>query len=605
MRRTTNSVKNLLVIALLAATAFTALAQDGSAGQAGEILRSGLDARSFSMGRAYTVMPSGGDALVWNPAGLGKLGRWELRLMHAQGYFDSRTEFGSFAIPIGNLGGFALGFANEGVSKIDGRDQFNRPTDELSWGESVAMFGWGRPLMSYNFYGGLSAKYVMMNMGDLSANGFGGVDLGLMTKELRRRYSFGIAVQNLGATEVAGDAYPITIRAGVGLKVLRDLYVTVDGEMVSGRDISPRIGAEYVIKNWLAIRAGFDVMRPELTFGLGFTLDEITGRIAGTYPTIDYAGGALGPIGNNFGRVSLVLQGEFIDQFEDIENPCDELSRLERLMPRRGFEGARANLIYGECGFIDEAINAPLRAEPRLGDLYQFFHEAYDGKYGAAWVTEVVTDSLAKTIFSQKTHYMYAETRMARGIDEEAKALVEQLISAGGDSAQYDVRLRYNLALINERLGDVDEALRDYESIADQNITDPVRVLALYRAANILKDRDKNKAVNYLETLISRFGTGFWDEDGERLSYPMFPKYRDNSVVDDATVLLADIVFSMASGDKAMLRRALGLYLDVLILYPDMDASVRKEAAQKAAICYEELGDNASAANMRSRAEEI
>ncbi|MCK5832194.1 hypothetical protein KAH81_00830 [bacterium] len=595
----------LWIIPLFALVSFSAFAQDGSAGQAGELLRSGLDARSFSMGRAYTVMPTGGDALVWNPAGLGKLGRWEFRFMHAQGYVDSRTEYGSFAIPIGDLGGFGIGFANEGVTSIEGRDAFNRSTEEISWGESAALFGWGRAFMQNKLYGGLTAKYVMQNMGDESANGFGGVDVGFLSKEFMFKYRVGLTLQNLGAAEVAGDAYPMTVRAGVGWRVLNDLYVTADGEMVSGRDISPRVGAEYHL-GWVAIRAGYDIMKPELTFGLGLMIDNIAGRVAGTYPRLDYAGGALAPIGNNFARVSLTLMGEEMSKLEDIEgDPCSQLSTIEPHMSKRGFVGAKANLIYGECRFKAEALEAPFDIEPRFGEIHPFFNSAYYGKYGSNWMTEIVTDTLAQTVFSQKTHYMYAETRMAKGIDEEAKILLDQLISAGGDSAQYDLRLQYDLALINEELGETDAALKDYESIAGKNVDDPVKVLALYRAANILRDRDKTKAINYLETLVSKYGSGFYDESGERIGYPMFPKYMDNSIADDATILLADIIFSTASGDPTVLRKALGLYLDVLIYYPDMQASIRREAAEKAAICFEELGDSASAASMRSKAGEI
>ncbi|MCD6501598.1 hypothetical protein J7L01_03270 [bacterium] len=596
-------IDNLLILALFSLT--SVFAQDGSAGQAGELLRSGLDARSFSMGRAYTVMPTGGDALMWNPAGLGKLSRWELRLAHAQGYLDSRTEFGSFAIPIGSAGGFGLGFANEGVSSIDGRDAFNRPTEDLSWGESAAMLGWGRSFAQNKFYAGLAAKYVMKNMGDESANGFGGVDIGLISKEFMFKYRAGLVVQNLGATEVDGDAYPMTIRAGLGWKVLRDLYITADGEMVSGRDISPRVGAEYNF-GWLAVRAGYDVMKPELTFGLGFMIDNIAGRVAGTYPRLDYAGGALGPIGNNFARVSLSILGEEVSKLEDIEgDPCQQLSSIEPHMSKRGFVGAKANLLYGGCRFRAEALEAPFSAEPRLADIYPFFNAAYYGKYGSNWPTEIVTDSLAQTIFNQKTHYMFGETRMAKGIDEETKDLLEKLISAGGDSAQYDLRLQYDFAYIEEQLGEKDEALKDYESIAEKKIDDPVKILALYRAANILRDRDKAKAINYLEQIVSKFGTGFWDDSGDRVGYPMFPKYKDNSIADDAHVLLADVIFSTASGDAAKVRKALGLYLDVLIYYPDVDVAVRREAAEKAAICYEELGDATSASNMRARASEL
>ncbi len=603
MRKAINKIT--LATLLLTLIASAAFAQDGTAGQAGELLRSGIGARSFAMGRAYTVMPSGGDGIVWNPAGLGKLGRWELHLMHAQGYVDSRLEYGSFSIPISNLGGFGVGFANEGVSKIDGRDAFNRSTGDLTWGESVVMLGWGRAFMQNKFYAGLAGKYVMKNMGDESATGLGGFDIGLISKDIMFKYRVALVVQNLGAGEIAGEPYPMTIRAGLGYRALRDLYITADGEMVSGRGISPRIGAEYSF-GWLLCRAGFDVIKPEITFGLGFMIDNIAGRVAGTYPRLDYAGGAMNPLGMNYARVSLTVLGEEMTKLEDIEgDPCAQLSSIEPHMSKRGFTGAKANLIYGTCRFRDETYNMPFTAESQLGDIYSFFNEAYYGKYGSEWPITIVTDSLARTIFNQKTHYMYAETRMARGFEAETKSLLENLISAGGDSVQYDVRLQYDLARTQEELGETDEALSTYKDIANRSGESPVKILSLYRSSLLMRDSDKNAAKSNLETLVNEYASGFYDESGNRISYPMFPKYRDNSVVDDATVLLADLIFNTAGGDKAQIRKALGMYLDVLIFYPDMSIENRREAAEKAAICYEELGDDENAERMRSKIETL
>ncbi len=602
MRYTNRIAIATLILTLIACAAF---AQDGSAGQAGELMRSGIGARSFAMGRAYTVMPTGGDGLAWNPAGLGKLGRWELHLMHGVGYVDSRLEYGSFAIPIGNLGGFGIGFANEGVAKIDGRDEFNRPTDEFNYGESVVMLGWGRAFMQNRFYAGLTGKYVMKNMGEESAAGLGGFDVGIISKDIMFKYRAALVVQNLGAGEIAGEPYPMTIRAGLGYRLMRDLYVTADGEMVSGRGISPKIGAEYTY-SWLLVRAGFDVMKPEVTFGLGFMIDNIAGRVAGTYPRLDYAGGAMNPLGMNYARVSLTLLGEEMTKLEDLEgDPCAQLSSIEPHMSKRGYTGAKANLIYGFCRFEDEAYNAPLEAEPGLADIYPFFNEAYYGKYGSDWPVTVVTDSLARTIFNQKTHYMYAETRMARGFEPETKTLIENLISAGGDSVQYDVRLQFDLARTQEELGETEEALSAYKSIAGRTGDSPVKILALYRSALLMRDSNKDEAKANLETLINSYASGFYDENGERVSYPMFPKYKDNSVVDEATVLLADLIFNTAGGDAKEIRRALGLYLDVLIFYPEMSIEKRREAAEKAAICYEELGDEENARRMRAKVDTL
>jgi tetratricopeptide (TPR) repeat protein len=581
-------------------SACSLFASEGKGGQAGSFLRFGSSARSLAMGGAYGTIAEGGDALLFNPAGLGLSERWEFNFMHSQLWLDSRVNYAAFTLPINNWGGFGLGFMNTGTTAIDGRDQFNQPTGEFSAGETAILLGYGKWFMARKFRAGITAKFNMINMNDNSASGLGGFDVGIVSKEvLNRKMRLGLNIQNIGASEIAGDALPMTIRAGLGYKLLRRMYITAEGVMVSGGDFTPHVGAEYRLGRLINLRAGYS--GNEVTFGLGLNLDRIVGgTIAGTYPTLDYAASVMNPIDNNFTRFSIAIKGKErfgIEELESIENPCDNLSIFETLLDKDGMVGARANLMFGECYFNYESVISPFDTEHRIKDTYQYFNDAYAGKYGGDWHNVIVVDPEARNLFSQRTHYQYAESRMSRIIDEGTRQLLDKLILAGGDSTAYDNRLQYDLGYVLEQMGHVDSAIGIYQAIARREVKVPERYLAMLRLGELLRDTDKDAALGHLNMIIQNFGWGFYNEDGSRASYSMFPKkYRDNAIVDEALLIRGDILYT--KGDT---KEALSSYLDIVLFHPDLDPANVREAMDKAAQCYDKLGNSEAAASLRAK----
>ncbi len=77
----------------------------------------------------------------------------------------------------------------------------------------------------------------------------------------------------------------------------------------------------------------------------------------------------------------------------------------------------------------------------------------------------------------------------------------------------------------------------------------------------------------------------------------MYPKkFVDNSIIDDALLIYGDILFTQGNTEEA-----LAAYMDIVLFYPDLDKIIVKSAIDKAAQCYEKLGDTESAASLRAK----
>ena len=576
------------------------LAEDGKYGKPGDYLRFGTCAQGLAMGGAFSTLAHNGDALLYNPAGLAQLERWELSLTYAQLFMDSRYNHFSFAYPVQNIGNFGLSLANIGVSNFDGRDIYNRPTGDFSSNNSAISAGYGRWVWERKVRVGIAVKYLMSSMEDYSANGFGGLDIGIVTRDFVRRLRFGASVHNIGASTISGDEYPISFRLGAMFKAMRRIFILADLEIVDDI-ITPHIGAEAQISKFLKLRAGYNMS--ELSFGMGLALDRLISSLAGVgRPSLDYAAAAMNPLGEDFVRLTLTFNGPERYDIRDLmaqTNPCDHLVEFEGLLDKDGLIGAKANLIYGDCYFTYESEEAPLDVEPAFKDIHYYFKEAYIGKFGTEWPQAIMATEDANLVFSQRTHYMFAEVCMFKELNEDTKNLIKELIFLGGDSTQYDVRLQYDLGYTFEALGYIDSAKNIYSDIAEQDeLEDPVRALSLYRLAKLIQKADSDSSIYLLEKLVKNFGYGFYDELWGRLTYPMIPKkYVDNSVADNALLLMGDIYAEKGGDDN--LKSALISYLDILLFYPNAESEVVKKAVQRAANVYENLGEMKQADAMK------
>lgn len=600
MRKITRLACIVLVLGFVAA----AVAETGDGGLPGEFLRFGVGARGLGMGRAYVAVSEGADAVYWNPAGLGGLLRWEAQAMHSNLYLDSRYDFVSFAYPIHKEGGIALGFVSLGMSGLERRNSYNTELGEFGINNWALMAGYGRYLWLKRLRIGVGAKFINESVGDEKASGFGGIDIGIMTKDFFRKLRLSVVLQGLGAGKVASDQYPMSIKTGLQYRLIRPLLISAQLDIVPDMSVKPRVGVEYRIMRGLYFRAGYDTK--EISAGIGYSFNRLnliatSVNMGGGEAEVDYATGVIGPVGNDYARVSLVVRGKEkigIEELQKAENPCERLSEYEVLLGKEGAVGAGANLITGECNFNYQSVQAPLGADPDFTEAHYYFKEAYIGKFGRNWKEIIITDESAKPLFSQKTHYMFAEATLhSTQITEETEQLINDLIAAGGDSIAYDDRLKFDLAYCLEQLGRTDSAVALYEELSKREIDSPEKVMSLYRLALIYKDKKPAQALEYLNGLVNRYQAGFYTERGKRVSYPMFPKFKDNNLFDDALLMMGDIY--RTEGGEENLRNAVRCYTQLLLLSPDLDKTNLRLARERLADVYEQLGEKDLAKKIR------
>lgn len=581
-------------------------AGDGDGGLPGEFLRFGVGTRGIAMGRAYIATSEGAEAIYWNPAGLGGLLRWEFHGMHSNLYYDSRYDFFAFAYPIHNEGGLALGFVNLAMSELEKRNIYNTALGSFGVNKWSLMLGYGRYVWLKRLRVGVLAKLISESVDEGNAFGFGGIDIGIITKDLMRKMRLAVVIQGLGSTKIAEDKFPLTLKVGAQYRIFRPIILSLQTDIVPDMNIMPRFGVEWRVLGGLFLRAGYDLR--EYTFGFGYNFRRFAFgggglSLGGGEAELGYAAGITSEVGNDYGRVSLTIRGKERIMFEQLQaekDPCEKLSQYEVLLGKEGVIGAGANIITGDCHFQYQSLKAPLQADPDFKEAYYYFREAYIGKFGKNWKDEIITNEDAKKIFSQRTHYMFAEATLhTQKITEETEALINDLIAAGGDSVQYDDRLKFDLAYCLEQLGKLDSATMYYEQIAKREFVSPVKIIAIYRLALLKKNREPEKAISYLNQIVNMYQSGFYTDKGERVSYPMFPKFKDNTPFDDALLMLGDIYRTM--GGEENLRKALICYKNILLLSPDLDKTNIKIAVQGLADVYEQLGESELAKKLREK----
>lgn len=245
---------------------------DGDAGYAGTFLKMGVDARTLSMGNTGTSISRDATATYWNPAGLGYVSKMTISAMHSFMTLDRRCDFFSIGQNIGTLGTFGIGWLGFGVGKIDGRDKFGVPTNDLTDSENAFLLSYGRKFGPFVSLGG-NFKFLYQSLASYHATGLG-LDVGLMAK-FADFISLGLVVQNIGSslkwnTESGHkDDIPLNIKVGAGIEPpFIPLVIAADIEKSIKQGVKFYMGVEYTLVKILSLRAGYG--DSEFGFGAGF-----------------------------------------------------------------------------------------------------------------------------------------------------------------------------------------------------------------------------------------------------------------------------------------------------------------------------------------------
>ncbi len=264
---------------------------------AAPFLTIGVGSRPMGMGGAFVSLADDANALYWNPAGLARLQRSEVVLVHTTWLADMKFDYVGAAFNLGQMGtlGAAATLLNAGEMEVTTETQqegtgifFN------SYDLAVAV------TYSYMIYDaftiGTNVKYIHQQIWHETADGIG-IDLGVLLITPLKGIRLGVMISNFGTemkmegkdllTTVDPDPaksgnnenvyanlqmdswqLPLTMRVGIsGEPIKNDQHrftLALDWVHPNDNDEFVDLGGEYAFCETVALRAGYKALRPDL-----------------------------------------------------------------------------------------------------------------------------------------------------------------------------------------------------------------------------------------------------------------------------------------------------------------------------------------------------
>lgn len=297
------------------------------------------DARIAAMGNAGVSMYEGLRAVYYNPASIGRVKSFEAVFSHNAWFADITHDWVAIAVPLGERG-----TAYGTVTSLNSGEMDVRTVDQpLGTGErfkvtNIALsLGYGRQVSPRFAAGGqvnwaqetiwhTSMSTVTFNVGTFYRVSENGLRIGSSLsnfgtrgaydgRDLRFTYD-NVPDQNGDNSTLPGERFtdsfsvPVMFRVGLGLPVRLDdanrLMLVADAYHPNDNSESVSLGAEYALKDLLAVRAGWQNLflrdtEVGLTLGAG-----LRARYEEVMYRIDYAWADQGRLGNSH-RLTVVM----------------------------------------------------------------------------------------------------------------------------------------------------------------------------------------------------------------------------------------------------------------------------------------------------------
>ncbi|MFN3269106.1 MAG: PorV/PorQ family protein [Candidatus Kapaibacteriota bacterium] len=258
----------------------------GAAGS--QFLKIPIGARGNGLAGAYSSLCNDLTSIYWNPAGLADVKNIAADFSYTQWFAGFKHSFGAFALPIGRnfTSAISLVSLNSGNIEITTLEKPNGTGLSYQVNDVAIAFTFAGYLTD-QFSFGLTAKYVSNAISNLSSRGIA-FDVGTMYETGIRGIRLGFSIHNLGVKQAysgqdlnsskklyealnaapldiayiaSSYSLPLIFRAGISTEVwkVEDHRVVTATDFVTLSD-SPEnysLGAEYVFKDFLALRAGY------------------------------------------------------------------------------------------------------------------------------------------------------------------------------------------------------------------------------------------------------------------------------------------------------------------------------------------------------------
>lgn len=251
-------------------------AEAGETGAA--FLKIAPGARAAALGEAYTAVADDASAVMWNPAGLGRLSKPTVTATHTQWVQQTQHDFLAGAQPT-SWGTFGLSLVTFGVSDLERRTaDTDVPDGTFDARDAAYTFAWGKTL-GKSWSVGAGATYVRQTLDGHSA-GAPAATLGALWRTPWAPLTTGLAVRNLGGKikfDSEGDPLPTTAAAGFALRSPNEkILFSGDVRLPFSESVSGSLGVELsrrLFKDGRGhLRAGYNTALSDVTDAPGVSL---------------------------------------------------------------------------------------------------------------------------------------------------------------------------------------------------------------------------------------------------------------------------------------------------------------------------------------------
>ena len=222
-----------------------------------DFLRLGGGARPLGMGEAFVAQADDASAIFYNPASLSRLNFPEVLTMYNSHFVGTSQQVVGIAYPL-NFGVLGIGYSGLGSGDIQGYDNTGAVTSTFNTQSSSLTISLGRRINT-NFSFGIGAKSISEKLEASSASTFA-LDGGL-TYLVNPQFCLGASALNLGSPLKfisENTPLPTSYRLGAAFSTkLFDENINLNSDLVSFPEgLKINLGAEYLIRNFLALRMG-------------------------------------------------------------------------------------------------------------------------------------------------------------------------------------------------------------------------------------------------------------------------------------------------------------------------------------------------------------
>ena len=273
--------------------------------KSGQILKMGVGANAVGMGESYVASADDVYATYWNPAGLSKIDKVQIGLMHNEWFEDVRYEYIGYVQPASSLGTLAGSVSYISMGELDRTDETGIEKGKFRPYDILVALSYGTKLSS-SISVGVNAKFLQEKIDEQKAEAFA-VDLGGMYS-MKNGFIIGANVQHIGTKmKFVEESFglPLNVNVGAAYKLLDNtLTFAVDANIPTDNDVNVGFGADYRIMGMFDLRVGYRYTAGGNDLGTASGLRAGLGFGIGSYK-LDYAFVPYGELGQSH-RISLV-----------------------------------------------------------------------------------------------------------------------------------------------------------------------------------------------------------------------------------------------------------------------------------------------------------